>query len=201
MIWGERARGTIPLKGQLPMLFKFGEGEYRQSTAFCHPNRFEWLESGGGVRLCIGPSVNHIDIMLDLAQTWTADWVILYVLLAPRAGNREAGRYQSPAPLDFESVHAFCDRFRSFLESDGRHHFWLASRNGGTLVYDNHQWIYAYGDLASYETVLRHHGLQPGKLSLPSPHSHHYHAEFDAEEDALMSYWDWTHSPLRDGDR
>jgi hypothetical protein len=44
----------------------------------------------------IGPSRDHIDLMVELAgELQGHPWFILYVLLVPRLGNRESGRYQS----------------------------------------------------------------------------------------------------------
>ena len=37
-------------------------------------------------------------------------------------------------------------------------------------------------------------------IRFPSPHSHHYHQSLDLEEDRLMNYWDWHHTPLKNSD-
>lgn len=104
-------------------------------------------------------------------------------------------------PLPFDSVAGFCRRFATFLESDGRHHLWISSPEaGGTLVYDQHEWIWAYGDLPTYLDVLADLGLREGEIELPFPHAHQYHPENDADARALMEYWEWIHSPLRPGD-
>jgi hypothetical protein len=203
------------------MTFKLGQGAPGSSRAVVHPDVYERQRTTGDGRLCLAPRSGHVDLMRALARTWSdggngdggggggaeADraegaggCAVLYVLLVARLGKREPGRYQSPAPLRLEEAEEFLERFQEFFECDGRHHVWLASRNGAVLVYDHHQWIYAYGDLDAYERVARERGLTPGKLELPVPHSHHYHAAFDDEEDAVIGYWEWTGTPLCDGD-
>jgi hypothetical protein len=140
-------------------------------------------------------------VLLSLAETWRKDYYLLYVLLAPRFGHRDPGRYQSRGPLSFDQVAAFCRRFRPFLEGDGRHHLWIGSTSGaGLLIYDHHDWIWGYGDLAAYIEVLKLRGFQEGHIELPFPHSHSYHTEFDAAEDAVAGYWEWSYFPLQHGD-
>jgi hypothetical protein len=151
--------------------------------------------------LFIAPSSGHLELLLALAQLWREDYYVLWVLLTPRLGKRPAGRYQSPGPLTFGEMAGFCRQFRSFFEGDARHHLWIGSTAGaGLLVYDHHEWIYAYGDLASYEELLLQKGLTEGDSELPSPHSHAYNAAFDADEDAVAAFWEWEHFPLAPGD-
>lgn len=182
------------------MLHKLGAGPPGSQTTFAHPHVFERQQTSGPERLCIGSLGGHVELMLDLAATWNAPCAVLYVLLVPRRQKRDPGRYQSPPPMPFDTVAAFFDRFRTFFEMDGRHHVWIATTRGETLVYDHHDWIYAYGDLAAYETILNRHGIRPGQIELPVPHSHHYHHQFDDMEDELMRHWDWTYSPLHPDD-
>jgi hypothetical protein len=68
------------------------------------------------------------------------------------------------------------------------------------LVFDNHNMIYAYGDLDRYESELQARGFRRGSVAIPTPHSHHYHAEFDQSEDELIAYWDWKKFPLEPDD-
>jgi hypothetical protein len=122
------------------------------------------------------------------------------VLVVPRSGGG-AGRYQSPNPVTRDELRAFVERFGPFLEGDGRHHFWVASSDGeGTLVYDRHNVIYAYGDLTAYARALERLDCREGTVQIPVPHTHHYRAEHDIDQDALLRYWAWRHSPLQDQD-
>ena len=152
-------------------------------------------------RMVIAPSGNHASLLFELAGCWESkSFWLLYVLVVDR-GNHEAGRYQSPHLLDSEELREFLTTFAAFLEQDGRHAFWIASGAGeGTLVYDRHDVIYAYGSLPAYREVLERRGFVEQVFSYPDPHMHCYHAELDAAEDELLARWDWQRSPLLDGD-
>jgi hypothetical protein len=38
------------------------------------------------------------------------------------------------------------------------------------------------------------------EIRFPEPHSHHYNAEFDADESRIIKEFDWSITPLRIGD-
>jgi hypothetical protein len=153
--------------------------------------------TSGPDRLRIGPSADHVDVLLSLADTLEGDFYLLYVPVVAE----EPGRYQSPA-LTRNEVAEFCRRFEPFLRGDARHHLWIKSSDGpGLLIYDRHDWIWAYGDLPAYIEVLRQQGFREGEVMLPSPHAHHYHHDaFAGDVDAILDWFDWTRTPLRPGD-
>ena len=71
------------------------------------------------------------------------------------------------------------------------------------LVYDNHNLIYAYGQLQEWSTILTRAGLKevaPELVVIPYPHSHHYHDAFDSDAARLLSSLDWDRTPLREQD-
>jgi hypothetical protein len=152
-------------------------------------------------RFNIGPSASHVDLMLTLASTWpTQQYYILYLLLISHSGA-PPGRYQSPLIESFEDLQVFFYTYERFLESDGRHHIWISSpANEGTLVYDQHNVIFAYGDLSSYEVVLRERGFRQQEFWFPSPHCHSYPSSHVTDEESLLSHLDWQYSPLQEGD-
>jgi hypothetical protein len=183
------------------LLPKLGAGEWHLRTPVRYQDVYGVEQTTGPQRLLIAPSDRHVEVLLSVAEVWRRDYYLLYVLLVPRRGKREPGRYQSPGPLSFDQVAAFCRRFAPFLRGDGRHHLWVGSTIGaGTLVYDHHEWIYAYGDLPAYVRVLQSRGFAEGEPHLPVPHSHNYNAAYDDTEDELAEYWEWTHFPLQPGD-
>jgi hypothetical protein len=180
---------------------KLGAGDWRLQTPVRYPNVYALEQTTGPPRLIIGPAGDHVEVLLSLAEVWGKDYYLLYVLLVPRQGKRKPGRYQSPGPLSFEQVAAFCRHFGPFLQGDGRHHLWVGSTvNAGLLIYDQHEWIWAYGDLSAYIRMLQSRGFKEGAVSLPAPHSHNYNSEFDAAEDDLAGYWKWAHFPLQPDD-
>jgi hypothetical protein len=171
-----------------------------QEQPYYHPEIYAREETTGPQRLVIAPTQHHVQWLRRLSEGWEEGFFLLYVLLHPRSG-RQAGRYQSPAPLPREEVERFLMTFGHFLETDGRHHLWLGStRSEGTLVYDQHNLIYAYGALEGYERRLREGAFHEAPVTLPSPHTHHLHATHDAQEEALFAWWSWTWYPLQPED-
>lgn len=180
-------------------LVKFSSGEGLAGQEYDYGNVFAVGEAGAVTRLAIGPSTDQIALMLRLAEAWGGDYYLLYILLLSR-GEKEDGRYQSPL-LSFEQVSRFCSIFSDFIETDGRHHFWIASIDRrGLLVYDQHNIIWAYGDLETYTRILTESGFKPGVVDVPFPHSHHFHVENDDCVRQVLDNRAWQHSPLQPGD-
>lgn len=176
------------------------EGAFYEEFPFKYDNIFCREKTTGPERLLIAPSAGHISILIDLATAWNGDYWLLYILMISRCGN-EAARYQSPGPVDFDALQSFLYKFGHYLSTDGRHHFWIGSiQNEGMLIYDQHDVIYAYGDLDAYEAKLVQRGLTIASVTFPSPHTHCYNAENDADESRILQHFDWIKSPLRDSD-
>lgn len=184
---------------QLPQRTRFGIVEGQIERPFMYPaNYFRDSLRDGSERLVLaGPRTSYTKLLTDLAVTFPDTCKILYVLVVPRDGTAEAGRYESPDYLPIEEVSAFLVEFSEFFECDGRHHLWIACPDHGTLVFDRHNVIYAYGNLEAFEAVADAHGMSRREFSIPIPHWHKYHAEYDAIEHRLLKRWDWIHSPLR----
>lgn len=154
-----------------------------------------------GERLVIGPSAKHIDVMLALAETWgTQQFYVLYVLLVSHSGA-ELGRYESPLIESNENLQVFFNAHENFFESDGRHHVWIGSpANDGLLIYDQHNVLFAYGDLSRYEQVLATRNFSRREFWFPCPHSHSYPATNVQQEEDVLRHFPWRHSPLQEGD-
>jgi hypothetical protein len=165
-----------------------------------YPKTFVREKTTGAVRLKIAASDHGAQLLLQLASVLDGPFTPLYVLLVPRGGGTE-GRFQGPW-MDRTELHDFIQRFGPFFEQDGRHHIWLFSdKEKATIVYDQHDVIFAYGPTDSYVRLLESMGYSEGEnLAFPAPHGHCYHPAFDEEERALTSSADWRHTPLRQGD-
>jgi hypothetical protein len=182
--------------------FKIGEWDGEGWHRLTYPDVYAVETTTGPERLVIAPALEHVGLLAALAGLWGVDCYILYVLVVSRTRGAEGqGRYQSPGAVPFVEVTDFCARYQTFLEGDGRHHLWLHAEDGtGTLVYDRHDVIYAYGDLPRYVALLEERGFRRGEVRFPTPHSHLYHPEYDAYEAALLNHWDWGRTPLRPDD-
>ncbi|WP_162601518.1 hypothetical protein [Occallatibacter savannae] len=180
--------------------YKFGIEE-NGSAEYVYGNIWAREQTTGPQRLIIAPTRGQVDLLLRLSRSMPAPYWLLYVLLVSRIDSRP-GRYQVPAPLKPEEVEHFLTRFSKFLEGDARHHLWIGSENSlDLLVYDNHNVIYAYGDLDRFEQILTSSGIQQVEsIPFPCPHSHNYHARFDKAEEDIMRFQDWRYFPLQYSD-
>ncbi len=181
-------------------MHKFGFLRGDEDLPFEYSDCWHREQTSGPERLVIGRARGHVATVQELASLWSAECWLLYVLVVPRSAG-EAGRYQSPSPVNQTELRAFLERFGAFLEADGRHHLWVASSAGeGTLVYDRHNVIYAYGDLSAHARTLERLGCREDSVEIPVPHTHHYRAECDGDQEDVVSYWAWRHSPLQEQD-
>jgi hypothetical protein len=188
--------------GRTTRMAKFAVfNEAKEWIAHDYGNIFFRQPMSSGERLVIGPSSGHVDVILDLARKWrTQEFYILYVLLVSRTGA-ESGRYQSPLIESFEDLQVLFHTYEAFFESDGRHHIWVGSpTNDGLLIYDQHNVLFAYGDLSRYEEILTSRGYSRREFWFPSPHSHSYEPTNDQQEEQLLRHFPWQRTPLQVGD-
>jgi hypothetical protein len=69
-----------------------------------------------------------------------------------------------------------------------------------TIVYDNHDLLYAYGPLERFSAIAEKRGMSRGDVHIPAPHEHRYNPEFDAAEVNLIEHFEWQEHPLQPGD-
>jgi hypothetical protein len=181
---------------------KFSHIEDGEHISHDYGNIYFEQPCGPTTCLVIGPSQGHVDLMIEMVAELLGDpWLVLYVLLVPRRGNRESGRYQSQPFETHAELAAFLSAFRSFFEDDGRHQVWVGSAvNHGVLAYDQHDVIFAYGPLDRFIAILKSRGFGENKFWFPAPHTHSFAEEYDAEEERLMNEIEWQYSPLQAGD-
>lgn len=144
---------------------------------------------------------SYIDIILEIAKNFPEPFWVLYILVVSRCEN-EPGRYQSPQPVTFEELNNFCLTYKEYLESDGRHHLWIASTvTNQMLVYDRHNVVYIYDDKEAIKSYFKDSSFTEKEVKFPAPpHIHYYHEENDHFETEIFDYWDWRYTPLKEGD-
>ncbi len=125
---------------------------------------------------------------------------LLYILHTPR-GEGEPGRYQSPE-ISEEALLAFLSRYSEFFSADSRHDLWIRSAATGCMViWDRHNDIFLYGDMAKFEEQLITLGFKMGVVPQIGEHIHHYRAEFDGDAAAVLAALEWHWTPLRPEDQ
>ncbi len=158
----------------------------------------ETLKSGTE-RLAIGLPRSSTNTFRRLADAMSEPFFVLYVLHTPR-GEGQSGRYQSEE-LSRAKLDTFLERFEGFLSGDARHDVWVRSISDGDLiVWNRHNTIFAYGDLAKFIHKLGELGFrdqQPPKLG---DHLHHYRSEFDSDAAEVLAALEWYRTPLRPED-
>jgi hypothetical protein len=177
--------------------FRLGHFVGSETREFRYGNQFEFERTTGVPRLRIGTETRHLDLLRKLAfSSGEQSAFILYVLHTSRCHNA-LGRYQSPL-LTSEAINRLSDEFGSFLNSDGRHDFWLhVPETNATLVWDRHNLIYGYGPLERFSAILINEGIREGEAApLPVPHVHMYHPEFDDAETRILGKFPWVRTPL-----
>ena len=151
-------------------------------------------------RLTIAASINQVELILKLVDTLTPPFFILYVLVVSRLDN-ERGRYQSPLIETKEELKHFLLEYKQYFETDGRHHLWVCTLdNSGRLIYDQHNVIFAYGQIEKYLTILDKEGFKEKRFSFPDPHAHAFNQINDKFEESILEYWGWSIYPLEDSD-
>jgi hypothetical protein len=158
-------------------------------------------KTSGPDRLVIAPRAHYTQLLQTLTECIHEPFQLLYVLVVPHGGE-PVGRYQSEYSFIRTQLQEFLTSYSNFFEQDARHNLWIRSESGGgLLVYDRHNVIYAYGPLDRFIPALTSSGLaESEEVRFPSPHTHHYHAEFDIQEKRLLQSEQWIISPLRTSD-
>jgi hypothetical protein len=174
----------------------FVEGQLK---TFHHANTFAREQTTGPERVRIGPRGGQRYLFGTLASVLGPPYKLLYVLHTSRT-KAPLGRYESPW-LEDEELTAFLDRFGQFITEDARHDLWVLGGGGsGTIVWDRHDLMYAYGPIAPYVTLLEAAGFREGWPSWPVPHAHRYNAEWDQAERDILGAFEWDRTPLRTED-
>lgn len=164
-----------------------------------YSNIYEVEETANSERIKIGLSTDQVGLLISLLKSLNPPFFLLYVLVVNRQGNA-LGRYQPPLLETREEVIDFLLDFKEYLETDGRCHLWIGTLdNNGTLVFDQHNVVYAYGP-EKYEKKLKKLNFSKEEFNFPSPHCHHYYDTNDEYEKQILNYWEWELFPLADGD-
>jgi hypothetical protein len=160
------------------------------AAPYRHPPVWIREPTDGPERLRVGAGTGTIELFLALAEPLREPLFLLVVMRAPRVVD--AGRWESIA-LTHDELRRFTARFGELFEDDARAQLWVGEVDGvAMLVLDEHDLIYAYGPLHTFEQVLRERGFDHGDPDVPDPHEHHYNHQFDDLERELRRTWAWN---------
>ena len=184
----------------MTVLQKVSGLELGGETKFSQPAVFQVAAlSNGDGRLVAGVPSGDPQVLSALVACLEAPFFVLYVLHTSR-GEGKPGRYQSPE-VSGEDLGKFISTYSELLQSDARFDLWVYSPSSkGTVVWDRHNLLYAYGPIESYEAALLRAGFTLGTADANFPHVHHYRAECDVAAQSLLGYFDWVYSPLQPQD-
>jgi hypothetical protein len=174
----------ILLERKIMDLIKYG---------YKYKNEYAIEKTSGGDRLIVAPESGHINMMLDLLREGDDDgYFILYVLIVSRCDNT-LGRYQSANLMAWDELNMFCKKYSSYLETDGRHHFWITNYDTQNfVVYDHHNVLYVYGDIETKIKILEDGGYKKvEKIVFEAPHTHFYNEENDCFENEIIKASEW----------
>lgn len=152
-------------------------------------------ESISGVaRILVAPSM-PLHFISQALGLYGERFRLVYLLVTPPDGY-DFGRYEADL-LSIEEVLEFLLEFGEFLGRDARHHVWIhALDGGGTIIWDEHDWVYLYGHLESVEALLAQQGFTEGKPEIPFPHLHNEDPELNSEMERLLAALPWVKTPV-----
>jgi hypothetical protein len=117
---------------------------------------------------------------------------LLYVLIED---DRRAGIYELHGVAKSDVLNLLKE-FTEFLEDDARHDFAISSATGDGVMYDQHQRLMFAGDLDRFEPLLSAEKFFPGDVTLPWPHAHLFHPEFDGTLEKWLARFPWEFTPM-----
>ncbi|MBS1701471.1 MAG: hypothetical protein JST12_07410 [Armatimonadetes bacterium] len=158
-------------------------------------NCFQKQSISGVCRILAATAGSTTQLLTDLLDFFPGPYRMAYLLVTPPEGF-EPMKYEVTG-LDKSQIVDLFGRFRGFLESDARHHLWIhAEGGGGTLICDEHDWIYVYGNLGAVEEFLIERGFGEEMPTIPFPHLHNESSANDPDMQALLAFFDWKAQPV-----
>lgn len=148
----------------------------------------------GVSRLLVAPR-QPLEFVSEVLGVYGESFRLVYLLVTPPDGY-EFARYEL-ASLSLTEVQAFLAEFGAFLGRDARHHVWIhALESGGTIIWDEHDWVYCYGHLPSVSVLLGEKGFIEGKPDIPFPHLHNEDPDLTPEMERMLASLPWVQTPV-----
>jgi hypothetical protein len=146
-------------------------------------------------RILIANEGSSTELMSNLLAFYAEPFKLAYLLVTPPEGFQPM-KYEVEG-LSIDEINQFLKEYHAFLEGDARHHIWVHSgAGGGTLICDEHDWVYAYGSQDQVETFLHSRGFQLEMPEIPFPHLHNESSANDDIMRRLLGHFDWKAHPV-----
>jgi hypothetical protein len=165
-----------------------------EGVPFDYGNVYQRVSYGEEDSLKIGVSTEQVSLLQDLSSALNEPFEIMYIA-TELSRTVEPARYESMVTLDRAELALFFERYGEAFEKDGRHGLWVIAPNG-LLVFSQHDIIYAYGPLDSYDELLRGRDFTMREFSIPGPHFHFYDGNYDALVAQMMAERGWNRYEL-----
>lgn len=179
----------------LPKGFGSKLGAWNPETGWVpvqHANRFQHQNISGVKRILISTAQDPLELMSRLLEFYASPYRFSYFIVSSTDGT-QASKYEL-SNLTAEELKAILNQFSEFFRTDARHHLWIHATGGGTLIYDEHDWIYAYGSQAEIANFLTQQGFEEKQPEIPFPHLHNEPRENDLRMQELLAAFDWKKS-------
>jgi len=151
---------------------------------------FQKQSISGVNRILIATSGSATQLITELLQFFPEPYRFVYLLVTPPEGF-EPTKYEVES-LALSDIVECLEKYKAFLESDARHHLWIHSEGArGTLICDEHDWIYAYGNLEAVEQFLIERGFKEEMPVIPFPHLHNESSANDPLMHDLLKHFEW----------
>jgi len=171
-------------------------------AAFIHPDAFARESTSGPERLRIGGGNDSPRLLGTLASLLSEPlWLLVVLRVANSDTGPGPGRYEA-VPRTYPQVLDFLDEYHDLFAYDARADIWIGStKNPDLLVLDEHDLIYAYGNIGAFEGELEAQRFRYQYIEIPYPHSHWHHKDLNALEGELCNRLDWNRVlPLQESD-
>lgn len=171
-------------------------GDQDEPLSFSWGMAFDLHDRPWGKRLMCSTDGDRMAFFLRLVARTSGPFDLVYVLEDNTNSPQFAkGRYLSNSPLTLDQVKYFADEFHDFLCDDGRHH--LVTRctaTNATVVYDQHDYYYVYGEAAALAAELESEGFVSRTFEL-GIHGHRIDVD-SAELPRLLELRPWIWQEL-----
>ena len=168
-------------------------------SALIYEKEYAIKEKASGARLIVTPDKDHVKMMLNLlaGENKNRRYSIVFYFIG--SFREDGSKYQSAKTLSRGELESFCEKYLDFLETDAGHNFGIRDiETKDTVIYDNHNVLYVFGNLQEKIEILENSGYKKvEKIVIPKPCTFIYHSENAAIEQEIKTNNEWIFTPVK----